>query len=396
MAPVRIVSIGTAVPPYAYEQAEAKAIMQRWIGGERRVDRLLTRVYDQSGIERRFSVLPDFRPGAGAGLFRADGSDCVRRPGTAERNRQYAAAAPALLERAARRALAGAPAAYRDRVTHVVTVSCTGFQAPGIDDHLVRALRLPPTTERYHLGFMGCYAVFPALRMARAFCLADPGAVVLVAAVELCTLHLDPSRDVDSVVSCSVFADGAAAAVVSARDAAGAPSDQPGRGFEVLASGTTLTREGERDMAWTIGDHGFEMVLTSYVPRVIEAEIADAVAPLLHAGGVTLDQIGAWALHPGGRAILDKAERGLGLAPAALAASREVLASAGNMSSASVLFVLQRLLGGACDDAEAAGGGAGVVTPPRREAAPLGELVAALAFGPGLTVDAALMRVVDV
>lgn len=418
---VRIVALGTALPPFGYAQVDVNAIMRRWIGGERRIDRTLDRVYAGSGIARRWSVLPDFldeafgsrssgvdrgvRADGASGatsadmpqLFTHNGTFC--RPTTGARNTCYGASAPPLLERAARRALAAAPASLRERVTHVVTVSCTGFQAPGVDDHLVRALALPATTERYHLGFMGCYAAFPALRMARAFCLADPTAVVLVASVELCTLHLDPSREVDSILATSVFADGAAAALVTATAAPDAPEDA--LQLELLASATTLTQGGKQDMAWTIGDHGFEMVLTSYVPRVLEAEAATAVAPLLHAGGVALDEIDAWAVHPGGRAILDKLEAGLRLPATALATSREVLASAGNMSSASVLFVLQRLLGGRCEDLDAAGVGVGDeaggacaadVTGASRVAP--GSRVAALAFGPGLTVDSALLRVV--
>ncbi len=424
---VRVVALGTALPPFGYAQADVKAVMRRWIGGERRVDRTLDRVYAGSGIVRRWSVLPDFmlegldvssrdadlRERAGGAndapavaapqLFTSNGAFC--RPTTGARNDRYGACAPPLLERAARRALAAAPASLRERVTHVVTVSCTGFQAPGVDDHLVRALGLPATTERYHLGFMGCYAAFPALRMARAFCLADPAAVVLVASVELCTLHLDPTREVDSILATSVFADGAAAALVTAAAAPDAREDA--LQLELLASATTLTQGGKQDMAWTIGDHGFEMVLTSYVPRVLEAEAETAVAPLLRAGAVSLDEIDAWAVHPGGRAILDKVEAGLRLPAAALTASREVLASAGNMSSASVLFVLQRLLGGRCEDldaavdgagaegaagAGAAGAGAAGVAAAARVAP--GSRVAALAFGPGLTVDSALLRVV--
>ena len=435
---VRIVALGTALPPFGYAQADVKAVMRRWIGGERRVDRTLERVYAGSGISRRWSVLPDFMEetlgGAARGadlrepagdanaaptvtmpqLFSGNGGFC--RPTTGARNDRYGACAPPLLERAARRALAAAPASLRERVTHVVTVSCTGFQAPGVDDHLVRALALPATTERYHLGFMGCYAAFPALRMARAFCLADPAAVVLVASVELCTLHLDPSRELDSILATSVFADGAAAALVTAVAAPDAREDA--LQLEVLASATTLTQGGKQDMAWTIGDHGFEMVLTSYVPRVLEAEAETAVAPLLRAGAVSLDEIDAWAVHPGGRAILDRVEAGLRLPATAMAASREVLATAGNMSSASVLFVLQGLLGGRCEDLDAAvegagaedaagsgaagahaacaagaagAGAAGVAAADR--VAP-GSRVAALAFGPGLTVDSALLRVV--
>jgi len=384
---VKIVGLGTALPPYAYAQPHVGEVMRRWIGGERRIDRTLARVYAHSGIATRHSVLPDFMAGAEPGLFGDVAAGAFARPTTAQRNDRYGLEAPALLERAARRALAAAPAGLAERVTHVVTVSCTGFQAPGVDDHLVRSLGLAGSTERYHLGFMGCYAAFPALRMARAFCLADPGAVVLVAAVELCTLHLDPDHEVDSILSTSVFADGAAAALVTARDVAG---DGAHAALEIVASATTLTTEGRSDMAWTIGDHGFDMVLTSYVPRVLEAEAAAAVAPLLATGGVALGDVDAWAVHPGGRAILDKVEAGLGLGGDAMAASRAILAEAGNMSSASVLFVLQRLLGGRCEDAPAA---AKVDAPAAAPAALGAGLVAALAFGPGLTVDAALLRV---
>lgn len=380
---VRIVGIGTALPPFAYPQSQVEGLMHRWVGGERRTDRLLGRVYAHSGIDVRHSVLPEFAPAAAPGLFGDVSAGVFARPTTGARNERYGREAPALLERAARRALAAAPEALRGRVSHVITVSCTGFQAPGVDDHLVRSLGLAATTERYHVGFMGCYAAFPALRMARAFCRAEPEAVVLVAAVELCTLHLDPGTDVDSILSTSVFADGAAAVVVSAADVPAAGQALPS--LELVASTTTLTQDGQRDMAWTIGDHGFDMVLTSYVPRVLEAEAGAAVAPLLRAGGVALDDVDAWAVHPGGRAILDKVEQGLALPGAALAASREVLAQAGNMSSASVLFVLQRLLGGACDDA--------ALELPAAQPVPDGALVAALAFGPGLTVDAALLRV---
>ncbi len=398
---VRIVGIGTALPPFIYPQAEVAAIMRRWIGGERRIDRTLERVYAASGIERRYSVLPDFVSGAEPGLFGGRDAGSFGRPTTGSRNERYGETAPALVERAARRALAAAPASVRDRVTHVVTVSCTGFQAPGIDDHLVRSLGLGVRTERYHLGFMGCYAAFPALRMARAFCLADPNAVVLLASVELCTIHLDPMATVDSILSTSVFADGAAAVVVTAADesaeAAGerAPAEPARLGLELFASATTLTRDGQADMAWTIGDHGFDMVLTSYVPKVLEAEARAAVAPLLRAGALSLDDVDAWALHPGGRAIIDKVQLALELEPAAVAASREVLAETGNMSSASVLFVLQRLLGGRCEDLAPR---AGAPAPPSDAPAGLppapGAVFAALAFGPGLTVDSALLRVV--
>lgn len=356
--------VATVVPPTCYPQASAGELMQAWVGGERRTDHLLHRIYRHSGIHTRHSVVTDFAPGGPTGLFLDPESGDFRIPGTAERNAVYAREAPPLFVEAARRALERAGGVVPEDVTHVVTVSCTGFVAPGPDLAVVRALGLAPSTERYHLGFMGCYAAFPALRMAQAFCRADPDAVVLVASVELCSLHLQASREVDDLVAGSVFADGGAATVVSSR----APR---GRALRIERFGTGVVYEGEDEMAWTIGDTGFEMVLSSYVPRIVGERAEEAVTPLLERAGVARSQVRRWAVHPGGRAILDRVAQGLGLPEEALAASREVLARYGNMSSATVLFVLERML---ASDAQA------------------GEPIVAMAFGPGLTVDTAVLR----
>jgi predicted naringenin-chalcone synthase len=369
--PTALHAIGTALPPHRYPQPYVRAFMARWVGGERRTDRLLDRVYGASGIDARHSVVADFQPHPPAGhtpLF-FDAQGAFRSPSTGERNALYAEHAPALAEAAARSALAAAGALTAADVTHVVTVSCTGFMTPGVDLHLVRSLGLGDGVERYHLGFMGCFAAFPALRMAQAFCAADPTAVVLIVTVELCTVHLQPRGDVDGVLSASVFADGAAAALVSAREPTG-----PQRALALERSATAVTREGADDMAWTIGDHGFDMTLTAYVPRVLEAEAGAALAPLFDGAEIARDEVRWWAVHPGGRAIVDKVAAALSLDEPAVAASRSVLRRAGNMSSATVLFVLAALM-----DPTAVG-----PSP--------GEWVAALAFGPGLTVDSALLR----
>lgn len=298
------------------------------------------------------------------GGFYVDDAGGFRNPGTAERNERYRQEAGPLFIEAARRALDGADGFGPQDVTHLVTVSCTGFYAPGPDLDVVQALGLSSRTERYHLGFMGCYAAFPALRMARAFCLADPNAVVLIASVELCTLHLQPSRDVDAVVAASVFADGGAGAVVSARTPRG-----PALRMDAFVD--DVAPEGASDMAWTIGDHGFEMVLSSYVPSIVGEKASGALRPLLARSGTDPAEVRRWAVHPGGRAILDKLASGLELAPEALASSRRVLAQYGNMSSATILFVLADLL---------------------REPAPAGEPIVAMAFGPGLTVATGLFQ----
>lgn len=354
-------SLATAVPPHAYSQDRALEVMKAWHGEDRRVSRLLSGIYRASAIERRHSVVDDFLPGSSGGLFYDPASGTFRVPPTGERNELYAREAGRLASRAARKALAHGTDS--GAVTHLITVSCTGFYAPGVDLDLVRALGLPESVERYHLGFMGCYGVFPALRLARSLCIADPDATVLIVSVELCTIHLQSGGGSDELLAASVFADGAAAALVTA-------SRPSGPAFALGPFSSALAEEARGDMAWTIGDTGFRMSLSSRIPQVVEREVGAALAPLWARAGVTAQDVEGWAVHPGGRAILDGFEAGLCLPSGSLEESREVLAAYGNMSSATVLFVLERML---------RGGRRGLVT--------------AVAFGPGLSVESALLEV---
>lgn len=363
----RIVSIGTAVPPTCVPQDRAREIFAGQPGVDRLTQRLIHAAFDASAIERRHTVLSEFgdefspRELVPPGRARfADDEGRMLQPTTGPRNDLYTAVSPDLYARAARAALADA-SLDASAITHVVTVSCTGFFAPGPDYRLVRDLGLDPSVERYHLGFIGCAAAMPGLRLAARIAAAQPDAVVLVVCVELCTLHIRPSPDPQQIVAASVFADGGAAAIVTAHPDVGRAG-----GFELDRFATTLTSEGEKDMVWTIGDHGFQMILSAEVPRIIGREIRGAVDGFL-AG----DAPDAWAVHPGGRSVLDRVESGLDLDPAMLETSRGVLRDFGNMSSATVLFILRRLL---LDDAVADGA-----------------RVAGLAFGPGLTVEAALL-----
>lgn len=254
-------------------------------------------------------------------------------------------------------------------ITHVITVSCTGFFNPGPDYKIVRALGLNPSVQRYHLGFMGCYAAFPALRAAKSFCEADPEAVVLVVSVELCSLHVRTSNNPDTIMGSSLFADGAAAAVVTARELPDGAAALELDHFE-----TVLTPVGEDSMAWNIGDHGFEMVLDSYVPKIIDEHIVGALEPLLASApelqNLPYSDIRHWAIHPGGRSILDKVQSKLALSDEQLIPARETLRNYGNMSSATVMFVLKHIL----------------EQPAESER----ERICSMAFGPGLTVETGL------
>ncbi|WP_106815454.1 type III polyketide synthase [Microbacterium timonense] len=362
----RIVSIGTAVPGTLIRQESVRELFASQPGVDRLTRRRIQAVFDASAIQQRHTVLSELAPPhvapTGETAF-VDAEGTLLSPGTAERNDLYIRLAPALTAQAARTALhdAGVEASA---VTHVVTVSCTGSFAPGPDYRLVRDLGLEPTVERAHLGFIGCAAALPALRVATALAATRADAVVLVVCTELCSLHVRASADPQQIVAASVFADGAAAAIVTADPAVGRPG-----GLQLDRFGTALTSEGETDMVWTIGDQGFEMVLSAEVPRIIGREIRGAVGRFL--GNEAEPEL--WAVHPGGRSVLDRVEGGLGLPPDALAASRAVLRDFGNMSSATILFILAALL----DDRHVGDG----------------TRVAGLAFGPGLTVESALITV---
>ena len=385
----------TSVPETHYEQSYACELMQRNVSERDAVKRVLRSIYHNSGIRKRHSVITDFSGSADPPLFFNPDGTRPDTPGTRRRNDIYAREARRHFTDLGKKLLRNTPGIRKEDVTHLVTVSCTGFFAPGPDYFVVRDLGLDTSTERYHIGFMGCYAAFQGLKMAHSFCMNNPDAVVLVLCVELCTLHLQFSDDTDAMISASVFADGGSGALVSARrPAAAAPSDgimPPGQTEDTMPSGqpsgtipahlemqsfhSDLTPEGEGDMAWTIGNHGFEMRLSTYVPEIIRSHIGPALDTILRKAGLTRRDISRWAVHPGGRAILDKVQEALELDDEQIAASRTILREYGNMSSATILFVLKELV-----DAHHA---------------PDPQTVFGMAFGPGLTIETGLFRLVS-
>jgi predicted naringenin-chalcone synthase len=262
---------------------------------------------------------------------------------------------------AAHRALAASDVASTD-VTHLITVSCTGFSAPGVDVALIKGLSLAPTIGRTHVGFMGCHGALNGMRVAQALVRADTTARVLLCAVELCSLHYQYGMDPQAVVANALFADGAAALVV------GGPAEGKGERWRIAACGSLLIPDTEGDMSWRIGDHGFRMTLSACVPDQILRHLRPWLEQWLASQGFPLRTIEAWAIHPGGPRILSSVIGALGLPADAAEASAEVLAECGNMSSPTVLFVLQQLQ-------QSVG-----VRP-----------CVALAFGPGLTAEAVLL-----
>ncbi|WP_434992480.1 type III polyketide synthase [Arthrobacter sp. Ld5] len=365
-------SLETAVPETIMVQPQVRDVFAAQPGLTRLGQRLVGAAFDSSGIETRYTAVRELTLDSASEdpVFFDQKELRILTPSTKTRNEVYAEEGTKLFVEAARKALDAADGIEAGDVTHVVTASCTGFFAPGPDYMVVRALDLAPSVQRYHLGFMGCYAAFPALRAAKAFCDADPDAVVLVIAAELCSLHVRSSNNPDTIVGSSLFADGAAAAIVSARDL---PLTGPALTLDHFE--TVLTPVGEEAMAWNIGDEGFEMVLGTYVPHIIDDHIVGALEPLLARDaslqGLDYAEIEHWAIHPGGRSILDKVEAKLGLTRDQLAPARATLRDYGNMSSATVMFVLKHILDQPASDGN--------------------NRICSMAFGPGLTVETALL-----
>jgi len=354
---------GTALPPHRFTQAELAELHGTFCKIDERRHRTLRALYRRSGVSTRRSVVLDASDGPLSerqSFFRPARDEHDRGPATAERMAVYEREARALALPAAREALrrGQVPA---DEVTDLVTVSCTGFVAPGVDSALIERLGLPPTTERTHVGFMGCHGTLNALRVAHARTESAPDRVALVCSVELCTLHFAYGWDPDMLVANALFSDGAAAVVGRGRAADG--------DWKVAGSGTLLMPDSADAMTWRVGDHGFRMTLSARVPDLIETHLGGWLRAWLGGYGLGLQDVSSWAVHPGGPRILTAVEEALGLDAEQTRASREVLSECGNMSSGTSLFILDRLRRGGA-------------SPP----------CVALAFGPGLVVEALLLH----
>lgn len=357
-----ICGLGTQRPAHSIDQMTAAEIAQTFLRGERD-GRGLTVLFRRTQVRTRSSVILDRGDGSTerqSFYWPASGPD-DQGPTTSSRMQRYAAEAVPLAMAAAEQALSRA-ALSPSAITHLITVSCTGFSAPGFDIGLIKSLGLPPTLGRLHVGFMGCHGALNGLRAAQAFVGADPQATVLVCALELCSLHFQYGSDPNHVVANSLFADGAAAVV-------GRNGANHSEAWRVCASGSYLMPDSSDFMTWRIGDHGFKMTLSPRVPELIRQHLPNWLETWLAKAGRCLQDIRSWAIHPGGPRILDSVGQTLGLPAEAIATSAEILAECGNMSSPTILFILERL---------------------RQQRAELP--CVALGFGPGLVVEAALIE----
>lgn len=358
-----ILGLGTAVPEHSASQVEAAnfAVAHSVASDQQR--RLAPRLYQRCGVDTRHSILIDsqteceilkqsfFSPSDHAHPFG---------PSTAERMQVYQTGAQQLAIRAATSAIESS-GITRDSITHMVSVSCSGFDAPGFDIQLIDQLPLSRIIARTHVGFMGCHGALNAMRVAKAFVDADPAARVLIVAVELCSLHYQYEWTNERIVSNSLFADGAGALIVG--------NGEPSEAMWELGDGLSAIVPDSLDaMTWRIGDHGFEMTLSPAVPDLIRRYLRPRIESWLARNQLTIADIEGWAVHPGGPRILQATIEALDLPPTTMAASHDILRRYGNMSSPTIVFVLDAL----------------------RDATP-GPTVA-LGFGPGLAIEARLLQ----
>ncbi len=365
-------SLETGNPPLRRDRDFAIRFMQQLDGLPEPIKRRIPTLYERSGIDYRYSCVSDFGVEPDDFRFFPPNWSLAPEPTTGARNAKYREEAVPLSVDVAARALAASGCAAHD-ITHVIGVSCTGSFTPGIDIELVRRLGLPPTTSRTMIGFMGCYAAFNGLRAADAFCRSHPDARVLLVCVELCTLHFRVGESMEDAVVNSLFSDGAAACVL-----AGYPREKAEGMLAFAGSSTSLDDDSLDYMTWDIGDAGFEMGLSPRVPEVIGQHAPGLVDRLLRARGRERSEIDFWAIHPGGRAIVDRAVASLELTADDVFDSLEVLRLNGNMSSPTILFVLKRFLDR--HNAMRVSGEDGY------------QLGVAMGFGPGLTLEGCLLE----
>jgi len=358
-----IIGLGTALPPESVSQEDAMAMSAEVICENDKQKRILQTLFRKAGVKSRRTAIP-WRYGYDWKRSAESTSPCataVDGPSTAERMALYQQYASPLAISSSAAAIESSGLTAQE-ITHLVTVSCTGFAAPGVDIDLIDSLGLPRTTQRVHVGYMGCHGSINGLRTVRGLTAADPDARVLMCSVELCSLHYRMRWDEEGIIGNALFADGSAALI-----AVGSASESRAI-CDVKATGSCLVADTTDEMSWQIGDNGFQMRLTGKVPECIRGHLRPWLSEWLSQHDLSIQEIDQWIIHPGGPKIIDAAESSLGLTAAHTRVSRDILEQFGNMSSATVLFILEKI-------ADSIGPGPVVI----------------LAFGPGVMVEAALL-----
>lgn len=346
-----ILALSTEVPETTLLQEEYCNAITRHLNLGPTHAQLLKRIINGSKIKKRHTVVTDFlKNGLQGDLFRTENN--TKAPRTSQRNETYKNAAPKLAESVCRQALeqwGGNPA----EITHIISISCTGMIAPGIEFLLIAPLGLSPYTERLGINFMGCFGAFKGLSIAKSLALENPRHRILVVCIELCSLHFQDDLNTDTMVANALFADGAAAVIVGAE-----PTAHERSLFEIHSQASSALGETLGLMSWEAGDYGYQMRLSASVPSLLEQNILPFVKHIL--GNDYAFEKYIWAIHPGGSAILDSITKVCRLKKEQVSASWQVLSDYGNMSSPTFLFVLDEILRTSCTREEVIGLGFGL------------------------------------
>lgn len=358
-----LMGVGTALPRFSVDQRTSADLARPLCCHADEHHKLLPKLFRLSMIQRRGSVLLESESGGHRQTFYPPAiTEADPGPTTHDRMQRYTHEALPLAMSAARSAIEQAHWTPQD-ITDLVTVSCTGFAAPGVDIALIRELGLSRRVSRTSIGFMGCHGAFNGLRVAAALTAANPQSRVLLCAVELCSLHFAYGWNPQQIVANALFADGAAAVT-----GCHLPTPPP-ETWRIAANGTCIVPDTEDAMSWHIGDHGFVMTLSPHVPSLIQLHLRPWLEEWLESQGLTLSEVRSWAVHPGGPRVVSTVAAALDISNDAVADSLAIFAECGNMSSPTILFILDRL---------------------RQHDAP--RPCVALGFGPGLTIEAVLFR----
>lgn len=366
-------AIATANPPYKLTQNEAANFMLQTESLSASIRKRIPSIYANSGIDFRYSCISDYGGDLQNFELYPDNWELTPTPTTFSRNQRYEAYAPKIALQAAQQAIAQADLTPKD-ITHLIVVSCTGFSAPGIDIHLIKHLGMSYGISRTMIGFMGCHAAFNGLKSAHAICQSDRQAKVLLVCVELCSLHFQVADTLENTIINAIFSDGAAAAILTSRPFAEA------EGKLAYTDGYSLLIENTEElMNWTIGDTGFLMGLSPKVPDVVVGHLPDYLRTFLNDHNLTQSDLDFWAIHPGGRRIIEKIQLACELSDRMVADSFEILRRYGNMSSPTILFILKQIL----ENHQ-------IGTSDRPNSNFQNGI--ALAFGPGLSIEGCLFQ----
>lgn len=360
-----LIDIATASPPYKVEQNYAASELKKRMGGTAAMSRMIDMAAGQSGIDHRFIVIPDGETDAAKKIFTKDGSHFS--PDTRSRMNEYEKWSVELTKKTIRD-LAEKNNINLSSIDRLITISCTGFFAPGLDYELIKEFNISPTVKRTNIGFMGCAAALIGVNSVWEAMSNNRSENILMVSVELCSLHLQTEPTRDNILANLIFADGAAAAYFSNKRI------DDSLNLEIQFAESFLFEDSAKFMGWKIGNNGFEMMLSSELPKIILNSAVPKAIEILNSKGIAVNEVKHWALHPGGRAILDSLQNGLQLSIEQLKPSREVLRNFGNLSSVSILYVLKNII--------------------ESQQLNKDDLCCAIAFGPGLTMELVLFKVI--